>query len=68
MSFELSENEKLMTVIFNSKDEEIHYSLICKNTDIFNRLENSLYNVYPELTESENYFTSNGIRVNKFKL
>ena len=68
LPFELSENEKLMTVIFNSKDEAIHYSLICKNTDIFNRLENSLYNVYPELTESENYFTSNGIRVNKFKI
>ena len=67
LPFELSENEKLMTVIFNSTDQKIHYALICKNTDVFNRLENSLYNIYTEYKDSENYFTCNGMRVNKYR-
>ena len=67
LPFEIFEKEKLLTVIFNSADQKMHYSLICKNTDVFNRVENSLYNIYPEYKESENYFTSNGIKINKCK-
>ena len=67
LPFELSKNEKILTVIFNSTDQKIHYSLIWKNNYVFNRLENTLYNIYPEYKETENYFTSNGIRINKCK-
>ena len=56
-----------MTVIFNSTDQKIHYVLICKNTDIFNRLENFLYKIYKEYKDSENNFTCNGIRINKYR-
>ena len=65
--FELSIGEKLMTIIFTSTDQKIHYSFICKNTDKFSRLEALLYEIYPEYKESENYFIANGIKVNRFK-
>jgi len=65
--FELNKDEKLMTIIFASQDQKIHYSLICKNTDKFNKVENMLYDEYPEYQESENYFTVNGNRVIKSK-
>ena len=65
--FELSEGEKLISIIFTSTDQKIHYSVICKNTDIFYNLELKLYQKYNEYSELENYFTVNGRRVNKTK-
>ena len=65
--FELSEGEKLISIIFTSTDQKIHYSIICKNTEIFYNLELKLYQKYNELSEVENYFTVNGSRVNKTK-
>ena len=65
--FELSEGEKLISIIFTSTDQKIHYSIICKNTDIFYNLELKLYQKYNELSDLENYFTVNGRRVNKTK-
>ena len=44
---ELSKEEKLISIIFTSLDEKIHYSIICKNTQKFNELEKKLYNDYP---------------------
>lgn len=67
MPFEISKNEQLMSVIFYSIDQKIHYSIICKNTDKFNILENSLYEKFSEYKEFENYFTVNGMKVNRFK-
>ena len=60
--FELLKNEKLMTVIFNSNDQKVLYSIICKNTDTFSRLENELFKVeeYKEYKEAENYFILKG--------
>ena len=56
-----------MPVIFQSTDSKIHYALICKNTDKFNMIENMLYDKYPEYIENENFFTVNGIKINRFK-
>ena len=58
--FELNEGEKLMTLIFTSIDQKINYSIICKNTDRFNLIENKLYDIYPEYSETENYFIVHG--------
>ena len=64
--FKIGENEKLIRIIFQSTDQKIiDYVLICKNTDIFANIEQILYNKYPEYKDSENYFTSNGIKINK---
>ena len=56
-----------MSVIISSYDQKINCSFICKNTDIFNKLENSLYDKYPEYKDVENYFVVNGNRINKYK-
>ena len=63
----LSEGEQLMSVIFVSSDQNVHYSVICKNTDKFSRIESMLYDEYPEYSESENHFLVNGNKVNKHK-
>ena len=65
--FELSKGEKLISVIFTSSDQNMFYSIICKNTQKFNELEEKLYNDYPEYSKSNNYFIINGNRVNKTK-
>ena len=44
----LEKNEKLISIIIYSEDESIHHSIICKNTDIFNKIENEISNIYPE--------------------
>ena len=64
--FELLKGEQLISVIFNSDDQEIKYSFICKNTDTFIKLEEELYKVYPKYKNSKNFFTCNGKRINEF--
>ena len=64
---ELNEGEELMSVIFISVDQNLNCSIICKNADKFNTVENKLYNYYSEFAENENYFTFNGIKINKYK-
>ena len=63
----LSEGEQLLSVIFVSSDQKIHYSTICKNTDNFSKIENMLYEVYPEYKKLENYFFVNEKKINKYK-
>ena len=66
--FELKKGEKLITVNFMSVDNKIqNYSLICKNTDTFNIIEKMVYDEYKEFYETENYFTVNGKKINKYK-
>ena len=56
-----------MSIIFISQNEDIHYSIICKNTDFFSGLEKLLYEKYPEYLENEsiNDFFVNGRIINK---
>ena len=65
--FEISKGEKLMSVIFMSSNQEIHYSIICKDSDKFTSVENSLYDEFPRFRETENFFLSNGNKINKYK-
>ena len=64
---QLCEGEKLISVIFVSSDQKLHYSIICKNTDKFSKIENMLYDEYPEYSEHENHFLINGNEINKYK-
>ena len=65
---ELNEGEKLMTINFTTTDRRIqNYSIICKNTDIFNTIEKRLYEDYEEYYNTENYFTNNGRKIEKCK-
>ena len=57
-----------MTVNFTTIDSKIkNYSIICKNTDIFNNIEKKLYEDYKEYYDTENYFTVNEKKINRFK-
>ena len=65
--FNLKEGEKLMTIIFISVDQNIHYAVICKNTDKFCRIEELLYEKYPKYQKTDNFFLFNGKRINRFE-
>ena len=56
-------NEKLISVIFNSFDENIHYSVICKNTDEFSTIESLFYEKYPEYKYLNKDFILNGNKI-----
>ena len=64
---QLEEGEKLISVIFVSSDQKVHYSIICKNTSKFSIIEGKLYEEYNEYEELETYFTVNGRRINRHK-
>jgi len=65
--FEYSPGEKIMSIIFISSDENIIFSLICKNTDIFKFIENKFYEKYSEYKGLDNIFISNGRKINRNK-
>ena len=64
--FILEKNEQLMSIIFSSVDQKMHYSIVCKNTDNINKLEGELYREYPQFSETDNYFMCKGKLLNKF--
>ena len=66
LPFILEKNEKLMSIIFSSVDQKIHYSMVCKNTDNINKLEGELYRECPKFFERDNFYMSKGKLLNKF--
>ena len=56
-----------MTVIFASDDKKLHYAVICKNTDQFLKIEEKLYQSFPEYKDEGYYFTVNGSKINRDK-
>ena len=65
--FEIKEGEKLMSIIFISVDQKIHHSVICKNTDIFAKIENKLYDDMPEYRDTNNFFMIGSRVINKYR-
>jgi len=61
--------EKIMTVNFVSMGTQDigHYSLACRKTDLFIRLEEKLINDFPVLRESDLYFEVNVRRIKRYK-
>ena len=43
-----------------------HYSLFCKNTDLFIKEEERLYEDFPQFKKYETYFEVNGKRIKSF--
>ena len=62
-----SERKDNKCINFTSIDQKINYSLPCLSTDIFAKIEEELYKKYPEFRETNNYFTSNGKEILRFK-
>ena len=65
--FELSQEEKLMSIIITSSDNKINCSIICKNTEMFYNIEAKFYQKYPDYSENENIFIFNGKKILKHK-
>jgi len=65
--FELSSEEVIMSIAFITFDESLVFPIICKNTDIFKFVENKFYEKYSEYKNLDNYFISNGKKINKDK-
>ena len=61
--------EKIIAVNFMSmgNPDIYHYSLPCKNTDLFVRLEEKLYDDFPQYKNHEIYFEVKTRRIKRFK-
>ena len=59
--------EKIMAINFVSTSQDIHKPMACKNTDIISRLEETLYNDYPQYKDYNTYLTVNGNAIKRFK-
>ena len=66
-SYFLSPGEELITLKFISTDQVINFTLVAKNKDTFSRIEEIIYNKYPQYKETENIFLLNGNKVNRHK-
>ena len=62
--FDISEGEKVMNVLFLSAS--IQEPIMCTQKQIFNEVENKLYEKFPELKNGEYYFLVDGKKVNKY--
>ena len=61
--------EKIIAVNFLSMGNQdiINYCLPCKNTDLFVRLEEKLYQDFPQFKDYETYFEVKTRRIKRFK-
>ena len=59
--------EKIIAAHFISTDQLVDFSIPCKNTDLFVRLEEKLYNEYPQYKKSNTFFTAGGKLVERNK-
>ena len=66
-SYILTPGENLISIKFISCDQNINFSTFAKPSDDFTKIEKILYNNYPNYREIENYFISNGKKINKYK-
>ena len=65
----INPGEKIMAINFVSMGLQgiNNYNLICKNTDLFVRLEERLYEDFPQFKEYETYFEVKTRRIKRFK-
>ena len=63
----IKSDEKIISLIFISTDENIHYSLACKNNDNFSEIESLLYDKYPEYIYLNKSFIVNGNKIDVTK-
>ena len=57
------QNEKLISIVFNSFDENIHYSVICKSSDQFFKIESLLNDKYPQYKYLNKDYFVNGVKI-----
>ena len=57
----------MMVVNFVSSQDIQNYSLICKSTDLFEKLEEKLFKDYPKYTKDKTFFLANGSKIETSK-
>ena len=63
----INPGEKIIAALFVSSDQKIQYAISCKNTTPIVRIEEKLYEEYPEYKETDNYFLHGGAVIKRFK-
>ena len=63
----LSPGDKLITINLISVDQKVNFSTFAKVNDKFRKIEDIVYEKYPEYQEYENFFLVNGKKVNRNK-
>ena len=63
----LSPGDKLISIKLISTDQKINFSTFAKINDKFTKIEDIIYNKYPEYQEYDNFFLVNGKKVNRNK-
>ena len=65
----MNEDDKIIAVNFVSMERNDigHFNLICKKRDLFVRLEERLYENFPQYKEFDIYFLVDGRRIKRFK-
>jgi len=66
LPFEYKIGEKILIITFLSINEDIHFSMLCKNTDEFYKLKIMFYNKYPEYKKGNNIFLIHGKEIDEF--
>ena len=64
---EIKPGEKIIAALFISSDQKITYAISCKNSTPFVRIEEKLYEEYPDYKDTENHFIHNGNVIKRFK-
>jgi FtsZ-binding cell division protein ZapB len=65
----IAPGERVIAVNFVSMGNQdiINYCMVCKNTDLFVKLEEKLYNDYPKFKDYETYFMVKARKILRFK-
>ena len=63
--FELNEGEKLISLIIYLPNQA-QFSMICKNTEKFHKIEERLYEKFEKYKETDNFFLFYGKKVSRF--
>ena len=57
----------MIAAMIISTDQKVMYSIACKNTTPFVKIEEKLYETYPEYKETENYSFLVGVKLKDLK-
>ena len=66
-SINLGEEIMCINFVSMSNQDINNYGLVCKNTDLFIRAEERLYEDFPQFKKYETYFEANGKRIKRFQ-
>ena len=63
----LKSDEEIVALFFTSVEQDVHRPISCKKSDTFVRIEEKIYNEYPQYKELNTYLTVNGNAIKRFK-